>query len=144
MSLVSTKSTINHKRVIRLKKFRQVLMALILMALALGLLIVPVEMSAANSEIKNPFDGVYWAVTTLTTVGYGDIVPVTYLGKIISILLQLVGAMMFGISIALFSMYLNRSQDEFYWNRLFDRLNRLEEQVIDLKKRSDYLVKKEE
>ncbi|MFN3384798.1 MAG: potassium channel family protein [Archaeoglobaceae archaeon] len=40
------------------------------------------------------FDCVYWAVVTITTIGYGDIVPMTPLGKIISMMIVL-----FGVSI---------------------------------------------
>ena len=40
------------------------------------------------------FDAVYWSVVTLTTVGYGDIYPVTLLGRIISIC-----SMVFGIGL---------------------------------------------
>lgn len=37
------------------------------------------------------FDAIYWATTALTTVGYGDIYPVTKAGKIISMLSSFVG-----------------------------------------------------
>ena len=44
---------------------------------------------------KNGFqsiaDSIYWAVVTLTTVGYGDVVPVSALGKTISVLIMLLG-----------------------------------------------------
>ena len=40
---------------------------------------------------RNFFDALYWATSTLTTVGYGDIVPVSDTGKGISILSSLVG-----------------------------------------------------
>ena len=37
------------------------------------------------------FDALYWATVTLTTVGYGDMVPVTDLGRFISMLSSLFG-----------------------------------------------------
>jgi voltage-gated potassium channel len=37
-------------------------------------------------------DGLYWAVTTVTTTGYGDIVPTTSSGKSLAVLVMLVGA----------------------------------------------------
>jgi voltage-gated potassium channel len=36
-------------------------------------------------------EGIYWAVVTLTTVGYGDISPVTPLGKFIATLVMFIG-----------------------------------------------------
>ena len=45
-----------------------------------------------EETFSNFFDAIYWAVVTLTTVGYGDLYPVTALGKIISIC-----SMIFGI-----------------------------------------------
>ena len=37
------------------------------------------------------FDALYWATTTLTTVGYGDIYPVSEIGRFISMLSSLLG-----------------------------------------------------
>lgn len=43
------------------------------------------------SPINSYFDGLYWAVGTLTRVGYGDIVPITIVGKIASLVLAVTG-----------------------------------------------------
>ena len=37
------------------------------------------------------FDALYWATVTLTTVGYGDLCPVTDLGRLISMISSLLG-----------------------------------------------------
>lgn len=44
-----------------------------------------------NSQFKSIPDGIYWAIVTMTTVGYGDIVPHTIPGKFLSAFLILVG-----------------------------------------------------
>lgn len=57
-------------------------------------------------------DAIYWAVITLTTVGYGDVSPVTWVGKIISIITAFLGvctvAMLTGIVASAFSNQLAR------------------------------------
>ena len=46
---------------------------------------------ASESQFNSIPDGIYWAIVTMTTVGFGDIVPITFGGKIISALLILLG-----------------------------------------------------
>lgn len=47
--------------------------------------------NASASQFKSIPDGIYWAIVTMTTVGFGDIVPITFGGKIISAVLILLG-----------------------------------------------------
>lgn len=42
-------------------------------------------------SFKNFFDAVYWAIVSLTTVGYGDIYPVTYAGRVVTMISSLFG-----------------------------------------------------
>lgn len=42
-------------------------------------------------SLETYFDAVYWATTALTTVGYGDIYPISELGKVISMISSLIG-----------------------------------------------------
>ena len=56
-----------------------------------------------NPKMNEFFDVLWWSFSTTSTVGYGDIVPVTVLGKIIGILLMLIGVALFGIYTALFA-----------------------------------------
>lgn len=129
----------SHHRLFKQPKFRALLTALLFVSLSLGLIIVPVERQVGR--IDSYFDGIWWAVGTMTTVGYGDYVPVTNLGRVIGIVLQIIGAMMFGMTVAMIGNYMSRVQDEFYWRRLFERTDRLERMMTDLIKRTDFLVK---
>ena len=45
----------------------------------------------STSQFQSIPDGIYWAIVTMTTVGYGDIVPTTVAGKILSAVLILIG-----------------------------------------------------
>lgn len=52
---------------------------------------------AANSNIKSAEDALWWSLVTITTVGYGDLYPVTSLGRLIGAVLIIVGVALFGI-----------------------------------------------
>lgn len=64
-------------------------------------LILEFEPHAANATIVTPGDALWWALTTVTTVGYGDTYPVTPEGRIIAGMLMLVGIALFGSMSAL-------------------------------------------
>jgi voltage-gated potassium channel len=49
------------------------------------------ELAGTDSQFHSIPDGIYWAIVTMTTVGFGDIVPVTVPGKFLSAFLILVG-----------------------------------------------------
>ena len=49
------------------------------------------EDGTTTSQFTSIPTGIYWAIVTMTTVGFGDIVPVTAAGKVISAVLILVG-----------------------------------------------------
>lgn len=122
------------------RKFRKILAIAVFIAVVLSQMIVPIERQAGGT-IQTPFDGVWWGVTTITTVGYGDYVPITTVGKIIGMALQLTGTLMFGITLATISLTLNRTQDEYQWRRNWERLDRIESILNDINKQSSFLVK---
>jgi len=59
------------------------------------------EHSIPDSPVKSIFDAFWWTLTTLTTVGYGDIVPVTPEGRIIGIILMIFGILIWTATISL-------------------------------------------
>lgn len=63
---------------------------LIIMLLS-SLLMYHAEHDAQPDVFRNAFSGLWWAVATLTTVGYGDIYPVTVLGRILGAFIAISG-----------------------------------------------------
>ena len=61
------------------------------MVVVLGTVMFMVENGSPGSSFDSIPDSIYWAIVTLTTVGYGDITPVTMLGKIISSMIMILG-----------------------------------------------------
>ena len=60
--------------------------------------------NAAQPEVfSNAFSGIWWAVSTLLTVGYGDIYPITIPGKIVSIFITFLGVGMVAIPTGIIS-----------------------------------------
>ena len=82
-----------------LKKERQVLLSVLMLAIFYIFITALVMFNAEphiNPEIgavtfESFFDALYWATVTLTTVGYGDLCPVTDIGRIVSMLSSLFG-----------------------------------------------------
>lgn len=76
------------------KKKEQLLSSMfvvILLMIISSILMYYCEHDAQPDVFKNAFSGLWWAIATLTTVGYGDIYPITVVGKILSTFLALLG-----------------------------------------------------
>ena len=70
-----------------------VLSAIIIIVLLSGNLIYYVE----PQTFPNAYMGCWWSLVTMTTVGYGDMVPVTVVGKMVAAVLMLTGVAMFAL-----------------------------------------------
>lgn len=66
------------------KKQRKVLSAVATMAIAYILISALVIYNVEPESFETFFDAIYWATISLTTVGYGDIYPVTTIGRIVT------------------------------------------------------------
>jgi voltage-gated potassium channel len=69
----------------------------LLMVFAAALAVLDVERGAPGAKIENFGDAIWWACTTITTVGYGDVYPVTVLGRCIAVGLMLGGVALVGV-----------------------------------------------
>lgn len=74
--------------------------------LASSIAVYGFEHSIPDSPVKSIFDAFWWTLTTLTTVGYGDIVPITPEGRIIGIILMIFGIIIWTATISLLTVTL--------------------------------------
>ncbi len=72
-----------------LRKISIFIMAVVSLVIILGSIMYLVE-NGQNGFVSIP-DSIYWAIVTITTVGYGDISPVTPLGKFVASVIMLMG-----------------------------------------------------
>lgn len=74
-----------------LKKSRNAL--LVVMSLTIGYILVAalIVFNVEPETFNNFFDAVYWATVSLTTVGYGDLYPVTTAGRVVTIISSIMG-----------------------------------------------------
>ena len=102
-------------------------------------------MAAVDPAIKSPLDGIWWAWVTVTTVGYGDIVPVSTMGRVFAGFLILLGVALFSLLTASFSaFFLSQSEDKLSAQELENssKLERLQQQVLSLEEKIDQLLVK--
>lgn len=90
-----------------------------------------------DPAFKSPTDGIWWAWVSVTTVGYGDLVPQTNEGRIFAIMLILVGIVMISLITANISAY--------YFSKETEKETRLEQESIRrIKKLEEHLLRLEE
>lgn len=64
---------------------------ILILVLASSLGMYSAEHAAQPEAFSNAFSGVWWSVSTMLTVGYGDIYPITVMGKIMAIFISFLG-----------------------------------------------------
>ena len=77
-----------------------------------------------NTHINTLFDGIYWAIVTISTVGYGDISPVTDVGRAISILIIISGIAMISFVTSVIVSAFSERLNELKENRIIEQMNK--------------------
>ncbi|MGB0578080.1 MAG: potassium channel family protein, partial [Limisphaerales bacterium] len=88
--------------------------------------------AAIDPAINSPWDGIWWAWVTVTTVGYGDLVPQSPQGRIFGGLLMILGLGLFSLITATFSAFIIARDEEEFIEK--------EERIL---KRGDEIIEKE-
>ncbi len=82
------------------------------------------EAKEDGGEIVTFFDGLYWSLITLTTVGYGDITPQTTEGRVITMILVICGVAVMAFITSIIVTSFNEKMEELRENSVFAELEK--------------------
>ncbi len=88
--------------------------------------------TGANATIKTAEDALWWAVATVTTVGYGDVYPQTPVGRLMGGILMIAGVALFGTftaAVASFFVQQDVRKEEDKAERILQKLDTLTERL---------------
>jgi voltage-gated potassium channel len=126
-----TKSINQFLGVLASKKFElfTLLFLLLFITITAGIAIYVFEENK-NENIQSIFDALYWALITISTVGYGDISPVTPEGRVVSMLIIISGIAMISFVTSVIVSSFSEKLDELKENRIIEELNKKDEFMI--------------
>jgi voltage-gated potassium channel len=90
----------------------------------------------ASKEFDSLWDSTWWAVVTVTTVGYGDVYPTTVQGRLVGIVLMFVGIGFLSLLTASIASRFVREERTDEHAELMEALRQLQADVADLKARA--------
>ncbi len=99
-----------------------------------------IESPNDDAQIKTILDAFWWTVATTTTVGYGDVVPVTDLGRTVAIFYMFFGIALAGIFVSIIGTryYKKRiepkeDQEITYEKKILERIDDLEKSIKEIR-----------
>jgi hypothetical protein len=87
-----------------------------------------------ESPFSSLFDAFYWAVITVTTVGYGDVCPVSPLGKLLSSICAFIGVLLLAFPVTLISMNFQKAGE---FTEKLDELLKIKLDILQEKNNND-------
>jgi len=88
------------------------------------------EGTGNNPHINSYMDAIYWSIITISTVGYGDITPVTMVGKIITAFLVGGGFMILVLATSIVTNALSEKMDIIKENKLLSEAHKLSRLIV--------------
>ncbi len=88
------------------------------------------EGTGANPNINNFYDAIYWAVVTITTVGFGDISPVTAEGRFVTIFLIIGGITSISFMTSIITTSMTEKLELIKTNQIFQEINKLKSFIV--------------
>ena len=113
------------------RRLRTILAALLFFIFLFGYLFY-----VSEPDVRNLGDGVWWALVTITTVGYGDITPVTTLGRVVASSLMLLGLGLIATITAIVSAkFIQNFVDHHTNDDVLEKLDEMQLELDDIKKK---------
>ncbi len=127
--------------VLKRHKLGYTLLIAMVVVVGSGLLVATIEEASPDRNITSIPDGLWWAVTTITTVGYGDRFPVTPIGRAIGAGVMILGIGLFGLLAAsLASLLVEKDLDRELDPQIAEingRLERIERLLVERQQSRD-------
>ena len=113
------------------RRLRTILAALVFFIFLFGYLFY-----VSEPDVRDLGDGIWWALVTITTVGYGDITPVTTLGRVVASSLMLLGLGLIATITAIVSAkFIQNFVDHHTNDDVLEKLDELQLELDDIKKK---------
>ncbi len=113
------------------RRLRTILAALLFFIFLFGYLFY-----VSEPDVRDLGDGIWWALVTITTVGYGDITPVTTLGRVVASSLMLLGLGLIATITAIVSAkFIQNFVDHHTNDDVLEKLNEMQLELDDIKKK---------
>jgi voltage-gated potassium channel len=100
------------RNILRHRGLNWVLLIVLVLNLIAAAMVLEFEGGNPEATIASYPDALWWALTTITTVGYGDRFPMSSPGRAVAVVLMIAGIAMFGVITATIAAYFVEQQAE--------------------------------
>jgi voltage-gated potassium channel len=113
----------------------------ILVTLVSAVLVLAVEEGQGSGvdRINGMDNALWWSITTVSTVGYGDVVPATNVGRLLALIPMVAGVLLVGVVVSNFAARVSKGVEGRLVKAEQDALKRIEQQLADLNDRMSRL-----
>lgn len=127
----------------RVKTMQAVILSTVLLLWIGAVWVLSAERGVEGATISSFGDALWWSIVTVTTVGYGDLTPVTTVGRLVATMMMLVGIALIGVvtaSVAAWFVSLTAANDEAEDDVRDTRDDAMAQRVVDLDAKIDRLL----
>ena len=118
-------------RVFNNKRLRTVLSLILFFIALFGFIFFTTE-----PDVKSFSDGLWWALVTITTVGYGDITPMTSIGRLVASALMFLGLGLIASLTAVISVkFIQNFVDHHTNDDVLEKLEEMQKDIDEIKKK---------